>query len=71
MGAFLLLNWPSVASEGLQLVLYGVLGADLLFLYFIVFYVAIVLLARKRLKAFRTDGSAAASEQPRWGEDER
>ena len=71
MGAFLLLNRTSVAPEGLQLVFYGILGADLLFLYFIVFDVAIVVLARKRLKAFRTDGAGAAPEHPRRGEDER
>jgi hypothetical protein len=71
MGAFLLLNGPSVPTEGLQPVLYGIVGTDLLFLYFIVFNVAIVLVARKRLKVFRTDGSVAASEQPHRGEDER
>jgi hypothetical protein len=71
LGAFLLLHWPSVGTEGLLPVLYGIGGTDLLFLYIIVYYVAIVLLARKRLKVFRTDGSVADPEQPRRGEDER
>jgi len=71
IGAFLLLNWPSMGTEGRQPVLYGIGGTDLLFLYFMVYNVAIVLLARKRLKVFRTDGSVAAPEQPRQGEDER
>ena len=71
MGTFLLLNWSSVPLEGLLPVLYGIGVTDLVFLYFIVFDVAIVLLARKRLKGFRIDGAGAAPEHPRQGEDER
>ena len=71
LGAFLLLNWSSLGTQGRQPVLYGIGGTDLMFLYFIAYYVAIVLLARKRLKVFRTDGSVAVPEHPRRREDER
>jgi hypothetical protein len=38
MGAFLLLNWSSLGTDGRQPVLYGIGGIDLLFLYFIAYY---------------------------------
>jgi len=71
LGTFLLLNSPSRGMEGLLPFLYAIGITDLVFLYFIVYYVAIVLLARKRLNVFRIDGAGAAPEHPRRGEDER